>query len=281
MGKKEITMEGSMTLSTIVTNTSTEKCVFRWFISWYTLLKPGRLYCQTFMENGFNYAYKLIRTRGRLYIAFQCDYSKAHGKFFIANKDVIVSDIKTKEISDGLYVGDFPESDLLGNFYKTTGLMIIAFRFMTDCSTSVQHNPTGRIGPQTDFDELCHDIQGGYLGSKYSDFTFKLDNGSIKAHKSVLFTRSTFFGEFFKKDEDATEFSIPDITLGIMHEVLLYIYSGELNDIKTESMVKVLEVAYLLKIPSLKERCLDYFEETNSWEAIEGVQFFEYKIEDY
>lgn len=278
MGKKEVTMEGSMTLKTVVRTTSIQKSVFRFFIARYMSLEPERLYCQDFMANGFNYSYKLLKRGGILYIAFQCEYSNAHGSFFFVNRDLMTIEVKAKEISGGLYVGDFPESDILSSVHARDELMMIAFRFTTDCSTSVQYNLAGEIGPQNDFDELCYYIQSGYIYSRSSDFTFKLDNCSIKAHKSVLYIRSGFFKEFFTKDENAAEFTMTDITPDIMHKVLLYVYGGELSDIKIESMVKVLEVAYLLKIRSLKERCLDYFEETNSWEAIEGVQFFEYEI---
>lgn len=274
-------MEGSMTLKTILRTTSSQRSVFRWFITKYMSLEPERLYCQAFTANGFNYSYKLLKARGTLYIAFQCEYSDANGSFFFVNRDLMTIEVKAKEISGGLYVGDFPESDILSSVSARDELMMISFRFMTDCSTSVQNNLAGKIGPQTDFDELCYHIQSGYINSKSSDFTIKLDKGSIKAHKSVLYIRSGFFEEFFTKDEKATEFTMPDITPGIMHQVLLYVYGGELSDIKTESMVKVLEVAYLLKILSLKDRCLDYFEETNTWEAIEGVQFFEYEIKDH
>ena len=287
MGKKELTMSGSMTLKTIVKTTVLDFCVFRWCIFNYSLLQLDRLYCQAFMGNGFNYFYKLIKQKGRLYIGFQCEYANTPGTFFLMDGNHIVQQIEATEVADALYIGEFPESLFLGtcqnapdNAYRKDGPVNIAFRFLSNYSSSVQYNPVGQIGLQADFDELCHNIQSMYIDSVTPDFTLKFGDTTIKVHKSILYARSKFFKEFFEKDEDATEFSLSETTPMVMYEALLYIYGGELCNSKLESVLDVLKVAYLLNIPSLKEICLDYFDEIDAWEVIESEEFFQYKIEE-
>ncbi len=82
------------------------------------------------------------------------------------------------------------------------------------------------------------------------------DNNSLKAQKSILKAHSSKLAEDLSENSTET-IKISDIKFEVMKQVLVFLYSGEL-DFSAEDAADLLDVSQKFKIPVLKEFLLEH-----------------------
>lgn len=103
---------------------------------------------------------------------------------------------------------------------------------------------------------------GNLLSSRtFSDFTIICGGEKFAAHKAILSARSPVFERMLKHDMMEKRNGlviIPDIRPNIMTLLLLYIYSGSVEDLMHDDTCDLYEVADKYEIIILKERCASH-----------------------
>ncbi|XP_051173127.1 speckle-type POZ protein homolog [Leptopilina boulardi] len=94
-----------------------------------------------------------------------------------------------------------------------------------------------------------------------TDFTFNVGESSFKVHKAILSVRSPVFRAMFKQnlsEKTKNVINIPDIHPVAFNEMLRFIYTGNVKDLKNYSF-EILEAADKYQIEELKEMCEKVF----------------------
>lgn len=274
-------LKGSMKATTTMKETICNFSVVKWLIKNYNELDYEVLYFQMYESRNFRCVFKLIKTVENLNVAFRFDRTNLDAHFYLPSEDYGSNLVPAEEISKGLYVAQFPHRFVFrkSGHYNMMGMLTILFRYETELRTEIRSNPYGQTGVVSTTDELLQALKLNFLLSDGPDFKINAAGNWFLVHKPILAARSKFFLEFFNKNKKAEDFSLPDTAPGIMHEVLLYMYTGEHSNMPTKSMVKMFETAYLLKMQSLKDRCFRYFEKTKNWRFLREVTFWEYEAQ--
>lgn len=91
-------------------------------------------------------------------------------------------------------------------------------------------------------------------GAKFADVTLECEGGNLKAHKSILASRSDVFNRMFNADmlEARTNVVKCKFDVATMKALLEYMYSGKLNKSKITSLF---ETAEYYEIQELKDTC--------------------------
>ncbi|XP_043462378.1 TD and POZ domain-containing protein 1-like [Leptopilina heterotoma] len=102
-----------------------------------------------------------------------------------------------------------------------------------------------------------------------TDFTFTVGESSFKVHKAILSVRSPVFLAMFKQnltEKTRNVVNIPDIHPIAFNEMLRFIYTGNVKDLKNFSF-EILEAADKYQIEELKEMCEKIFSDITVREA--------------
>lgn len=95
----------------------------------------------------------------------------------------------------------------------------------------------------------------------FTDFTFNVGESSFKVHKSILSVRSPVFYAMFNQnlsEKTRNVVNVPDIHPIAFNEMLRFIYTGNVKDLKNYSF-EILEAADKYQIEELKEMCEKVF----------------------
>lgn len=100
-----------------------------------------------------------------------------------------------------------------------------------------------------------------YQKGKKTDFTLKVGDENIRAHRMILETRSPVFAAMLNhdtKENQTSEVCIEDLDKSAVESVLSYIYSGDIDDLTTENALSVYAAADKYDIKNMKEVCVKF-----------------------
>ncbi|KAJ5066981.1 hypothetical protein M0811_03325 [Anaeramoeba ignava] len=104
---------------------------------------------------------------------------------------------------------------------------------------------------------LIKDYSNLLNGNSFKDFSIFVENKSnpfeIKVHKSILCSRSPFFNEFLKGQNDLNKISLNQFNKKEMESILGYIYYGNISFENQENLIQLLEISIYFKLNLLKE----------------------------
>ncbi|KAJ5066961.1 pep-cterm sorting domain-containing protein [Anaeramoeba ignava] len=104
---------------------------------------------------------------------------------------------------------------------------------------------------------LIKDYSNLLNGNSFKDFSIFVENKSnpfeIKVHKSILCSRSPFFNEFLKGQNDLNKISLNQFNKKEMESILSYIYYGNISFENQENLIQLLEISIYFKLNLLKE----------------------------
>jgi speckle-type POZ protein len=88
--------------------------------------------------------------------------------------------------------------------------------------------------------QLLYNLQDLFKNMKYSDIIVNVRGREFKAHKNILAARSSYFAAMFDhptKENLSNQIEIDDIEPGVFHEILRYIYTGQVSEMAMEKKV--------------------------------------------
>jgi speckle-type POZ protein len=94
-----------------------------------------------------------------------------------------------------------------------------------------------------------------FQSMQFTDVTFSLEDGELKAHKAVLAASSLVFESMFTLGgERCNNFLVSDVTRQVFYEMLRFIYTGKIHKCN-EMMEELLKVAHRYQLSELEELC--------------------------
>lgn len=112
----------------------------------------------------------------------------------------------------------------------------------------------------------------------FADITFELDDGKMKAHRSMLVARcevmrAMFSGNF--AESNAHIICLPGVTEYTFHKLLCYLYTDEIPSISADKSLNLLELANRLCLPRLLNliecRVIENLTKISQNETIEAI----------
>ncbi|KAJ5075458.1 pep-cterm sorting domain-containing protein [Anaeramoeba ignava] len=104
---------------------------------------------------------------------------------------------------------------------------------------------------------LIKDYSNLLNGNSFTDFSIFVENGSntfeFKVHKSILSSRSPFFNESLKGQNDIDKIFLNNFNKKEMESILKYIYYGNISFENQENLIQLLEISIYFKLNLLKE----------------------------
>ncbi|XP_015918885.2 speckle-type POZ protein B [Parasteatoda tepidariorum] len=108
-------------------------------------------------------------------------------------------------------------------------------------------------------DTLKDDLKRMLTEKKFPDVVLKAGGESFDAHKAMLSVRSPVFQAMFEQDmiENLNgTVDISDLDANTLHNLLLYMYSGTLEDFDVKNISKLLVAADKYQVLGLREKCV-------------------------
>jgi hypothetical protein len=110
-----------------------------------------------------------------------------------------------------------------------------------------------------------------FASGEFSDFSIVVNSSKIfKVHRIILAARSQGFAEMFRRDPDAVEMKIEDLSPEAVEIFLRFFYIGKLEDFEDKSL-ELFALASKLKVPDLGEPMLAFvvsqLDESNAFKA--------------
>ncbi|KAF8771305.1 TD and POZ domain-containing protein 5 [Argiope bruennichi] len=108
---------------------------------------------------------------------------------------------------------------------------------------------------------LEEDLLWLYTEGFLSDIKLKTNSQTFPAHKSILSARSPVFNAMFKnnmKEKSSKIVEIEDLDDDTVYQMLLYIYTANIDDLQWESALQLYEAADKYEILTLKLKCSAY-----------------------
>lgn len=133
-------------------------------------------------------------------------------------------------------------------------------------------------------EKLSEQFKTLYLEGKYHDLTIIMEGREFRVHKSILSARSPVFSELLsQKAGESTIFIDPcdACNSDTFHSFLLYVYSGNIQNLLTENVCGLYYTADKYKFPELKEECVDFMKKSLSIETISDVVRLTIKNDEY
>lgn len=113
---------------------------------------------------------------------------------------------------------------------------------------------------ENEFDDFEVLLENGM----FSDIVLEMNNGKkLKAHKNILAARSPIFFEMLATDakKNTFEIEIKDVDYEIMKEILSFMYTGKIKNIKQEA-ISILVAANKFALHTLSTRCQETLSES-------------------
>ena len=83
---------------------------------------------------------------------------------------------------------------------------------------------------------MAIDFQSILNSGKLSDMVFTINNKELRAHKAIICARSPVFAAMFSNECKESKVTISDISVEIFKEVLQFIYTNQVNQMKEYAM---------------------------------------------
>lgn len=105
---------------------------------------------------------------------------------------------------------------------------------------------------------LLENYHGLLQTKKYSDITFLVGNEEISAHKLIVASRSDVFAAMFDSDmmeKKTGRIEITDIEPTIFKQLSSFMYSGNVDSMNTDELLKLIQAADKYSVRSLVNMC--------------------------
>ncbi|XP_055371909.1 rho-related BTB domain-containing protein 1 isoform X3 [Condylostylus longicornis] len=142
----------------------------------------------------------------------------------------------------------FQEIKQAADFLELPQLTLLLSKPQNVLSQSEESIPNSTMSIKEKIEKFC--INQG----NFSDITFELDDGRMKAHRAILVARcdvmrAMLMGDFREAHSNIIVF--PGVTTYTFHKLLCYIYTDEIPSISAEKCLNLLELANRLCLPRL------------------------------
>lgn len=132
---------------------------------------------------------------------------------------------------------------------------------LVDVSEFTVLKDTRRYHPET----LSSNLKDIFLNQRYCDVTIKVNEKQFPAHKAILGARSPVFAAMFQHEmtENVSgEVNITDADPDVFHDILLYIYGGELENMAMtfDNVCQYYKLADKYDLEILKTSCRKFME---------------------
>ncbi|GFS60099.1 speckle-type POZ protein [Trichonephila clavipes] len=97
--------------------------------------------------------------------------------------------------------------------------------------------------------------------ASFADVVLKCESFNVPVHKNILAARSPVFSAMFKNDMKESQektVDISDIGISVLRSMLVYIYTGNTEDINMSNAVDLLFAADKYQLMKLKKVCVEY-----------------------
>ncbi|RCN43676.1 BTB/POZ domain protein, partial [Ancylostoma caninum] len=195
---------------------------------------------------------------------FQC-FSNQTNVQFKAKFKFTVFNSRNEEIPTTVYTGtqqlhgyfEYIRRDLLiSHVHPSDELQLVLNMTVTfDTVTRTSQAPKTLGPPEPKPAEVTKDLESIFKDAKLSDFTIVVGDKEIPVHKVVLSARSPVFAAMLEPHTEEAKTNrvvLEDIEYEVMHELLMYMYSGRSPNIQSMGL-GLLAAADRFQLPGLKE----------------------------
>ncbi|GFY45129.1 speckle-type POZ protein-like B [Trichonephila inaurata madagascariensis] len=149
------------------------------------------------------------------------------------------------------------------------------------------------VNPMNEFNslkDLSTDLMHLFdeASSLFADVELKCGSFTIPAHKGILAARSPVFSAMFKnkmRESRERTVDITDIDFWVLRTMLVYIYTGNTDDITMSSVQDLLYAADKYQLTRLKNICSEYLKSNVTDQNVLYVlvlgDFFDQKLKDF
>lgn len=292
-GKKEADMSDKrkpkllkhveITSGRLYTKNLTHNTILVWRIWGYENLSRNVMYYQLYESESIRCIFRLFKHKEALHVSLSSAsiFKDMPAVFRILNEANCESiNERAKQIHDGIFVAKFLNEQFLlqDSSFLSNGVLTIMFQYVSDYCTTFTNIRLEIPQFLHHWDDLCYDLKSMYLDALYPDFLLHIKEYTFKCHRIVLAARSKFFCDLLQSYAEIKEHSLSDEVLpGILHQVLLYMYSGELLEMDEDCMMAVYRLASNMEVNALCKRCLEYFKREIDYENC--MKFCEFAVE--
>ncbi|XGW13158.1 hypothetical protein V3C99_013636, partial [Haemonchus contortus] len=195
---------------------------------------------------------------------FQC-FSNQTNVQFKAKFKFTVFNSRNEEIPTTVYTGtqqlhgyfEYIRRDLLiSHVHPSDELQLVLNMTVTfDTVTRTSQAPKTLGPPEPKPAEVTKDLESIFKDAKLSDFTIVVGDKEIPVHKVVLSARSPVFAAMLEPHTEEAKTNrvvLEDIDYEVMHELLMYMYSGRSPNIQQMGL-ELLAAADRFQLPGLKD----------------------------
>ena len=114
---------------------------------------------------------------------------------------------------------------------------------------------------------VCEVLKEMLLNGENHDLILKVGDKELKAHKDVLRTRSQVFKSMLShdmKEKNSGIIDIPDCDAEAMEQFLCYIYTGKVDLLNQNNMLKLYYIADKYDMKGLKGKCCAFIKKSLS-----------------
>ncbi|GFR22716.1 speckle-type POZ protein A [Trichonephila clavata] len=107
--------------------------------------------------------------------------------------------------------------------------------------------------------------------ASFADVVLKCESFTVPVHKNILAARSPVFSAMFKNDMRESQektVDISDIGFSVLRIMLVYIYTGNTEDVNMSNAVDILFAADKYQLMRLKKVCAEYLKSNASGQNI-------------
>ncbi|GFY77202.1 hypothetical protein TNIN_496171 [Trichonephila inaurata madagascariensis] len=135
---------------------------------------------------------------------------------------------------------------------------------------------------------LSTDLMHLFENASLADVELKCESFTIPVHKFILAARSPVFSEMFKNEMTESRkktVDITDIGFSVLRTMLVYIYTGRINDLTMSNAQDLLYAAHKYQLTSLKNICSEYLKnnmnDQNVLKLLEFGNCFDQNLKDF
>ncbi|GBO12376.1 hypothetical protein AVEN_61869-1 [Araneus ventricosus] len=125
--------------------------------------------------------------------------------------------------------------------------------------------------------ELVEDYENMFLSGNFSNVKLRAGSKVVDCHKSILYARSQVLGDLLDRAEESSEggddrvIDIEDVDGDTLEQMVYFMYSDKINNIKPASALKLFVAGHKYQIKYLKQKCSLYLSQIFNFENVYDV----------
>ncbi|XP_042910430.1 TD and POZ domain-containing protein 2 [Parasteatoda tepidariorum] len=166
------------------------------------------------------------------------------------------------------------EFHLTYELYSTSENFLFTLQLKLPKALTAPVNEESRNKPYVDNpNELIQDLRSIYTSGEMCDLEIRIGENILRAHKFMLCSRSPVFKKML--EHDCLESSSNSITITDCSEIpfkkfLMYLYTGEIEDLSMDTVVPLYSLGDKYDVPALQYACSDILQNKLS-ESVDDV----------